>query len=1016
MKTPIQVRQTLSKIKKNKETLLAVLLLGTRWYTGGFVMPLSFVICRLLLDRFMDRRNTLTHRGQLATPEQLAEGDVNIQSVMRSYEDAMMMVDAEVKKNRDMQLEMEFSNSENQRLKGLLDDATFASQYSSAAPTGDLQKKIDELENRRSNLEEMLKSERQAKQALESEKKEAVAFRDAEARQNRIFKKEIERVQNDAKQMKRMEIEISEKAGVIAKKDKTIAQLEQESAKKERKIGELESSIQELMNTANAMKQQLADLNQSLDKQKSVVQSLEDKVEETQLKASEKGQLYDLSMKTLGVEKEKNDALETKVVELSDTLDANREKLQDREATIAARDDVIQRLKGYESKSNELTEELLLKENELEEAKISIESTEADLALTMEKLSTVEEENKQIAVLNEQLDALELCVSEGEFELRTEKANLETMTNECDATKTQLEATLAETATLANAHNELKEKYEAVSDAMELLEAEKQTTGRLNGEVENLTKSLESSAETIANLRHTLNQKTTLTEAKVTLLAEFESKNESLQQEIKSLNKQVSEMTSALEDADIKEKRAEEADVALEAEKEKTAELEKKLAETTAALGEETDKARDLEKTLGDNQRKIEDSEATIGSLEVFKQKAEEESRRAEEIQSEVSRLNNYLGSMRLNVDELQETLEEKECKIAELSEMNASLTNGKDDLASQYTSSKAEQKQLQAELEKMERKMKFENDKLTTLSQQNQELKEVNLQRADKLEELQSWLSEKDAAVEIKEDEIARLQKEIDDSKTRFTEERSVTMEIARDLRAKNERLQSKEAEALENLEELKDSSNECIQLLKTSLEETKSALKEEQLKAQSLENRVNSKEVEKERAIGGLTERMDEELAGIKKQLAGAKSKYEAEKARVVTLESTRKASQKMIHDLEAVLDKKEVLLERRLEEIASLKGSLEESVESRKAKEAYASELEEKVRNGEYSAELITELKTRENHMKKSLADATQNTLKLKDMILASGAFHGESNTAPLTSPRGRPTPETMSTWGR
>ena len=31
-----------------------------------------------------------------------------------------------------------------------------------------------------------------------------MAFRDAEARQNRIFKKEIERVQNDTKKMKEM--------------------------------------------------------------------------------------------------------------------------------------------------------------------------------------------------------------------------------------------------------------------------------------------------------------------------------------------------------------------------------------------------------------------------------------------------------------------------------------------------------------------------------------------------------------------------------------------------------------------------------------------------------------------------------------------------------------------------------------------------------------------------------------------------------------------------------------------
>jgi len=374
-----------------------------------------------------------------------------------------------------------------------------------------------------------------------------------------------------------------------------------------------------------------------------------------------------------------------------------------------------------------------------------------------------------------------------------------------------------------------------------------------------------------------------------------------------------------------------------------------------------------------------------------------------------VSRLNNYLGSMRLSVDELQETLEERESRIAELSAINASLTTGKDDLASEYTASKAEQKQLQEQLELMERKMKIENDKLTTLSKQNQELKEATLQNTEKLEQLQSSLSEKDAAMANRDDEITQLQQSLDESTSRFAEERSVAMNIARDLRARNEKLQFKEAEAQEKLEELKEISKERIQQLEASFEETKASLQQEQMKVQSLQERLSSKEAERDEAIGGLTERLDGELAGIKKQLADAKSKYEAEKAKVVALESTRKGSHKMIHDLEAILDKKEMLLERRMGEITTLKESLAES-------EARSSEVEENARKGDYSTELITEMKTRENHMKKSLADATQNTIKLKDMLLASGAFHGSIKGPSLTSPRGKPTPETMSNWGK
>jgi hypothetical protein len=246
MKTPPKVQETLSKIKQNKQTLFAILLAGTRWYTGGVLIPLTFVVCRLLLEKALDRRNVVALKqkldliqGQMGkfnsmdeandadkiydeTKEILKAEQRSVKTLQKSYEEALALVDDELKQNRHLRKEMDLIDEENKKLKKSIHAVT-----DQADSSEDLQRKIKALEEKKNDLETLLRNERQNISALKASEREALALRDAEARQNRVFKKELERVKEDNKKMKGLVVEVTEKDLIITSKDQNIETLEQ---------------------------------------------------------------------------------------------------------------------------------------------------------------------------------------------------------------------------------------------------------------------------------------------------------------------------------------------------------------------------------------------------------------------------------------------------------------------------------------------------------------------------------------------------------------------------------------------------------------------------------------------------------------------------------------------------------------------------------------------------------------------------------------------------------------------
>jgi len=167
--------------------------------------------------------------------------------------------------------------------------------------------------------------------------------------------------------------------------------------------------------------------------------------------------------------------------------------------------------------------------------------------------------------------------------------------------------------------------------------------------------------------------------------------------------------------------------------------------------------------------------------------------------------------------------------------------------------------------------------------------------------------------------------------------------------------------------------------------LEKTQASLKDEQWKVESLRDMLSNEDQLKYDRDEGMT-----------RDMKAIQSKYEAEQAKVISLEATRSTSQKMIRDLESILDKKETILAKKQDEIAALKQTLAGVTESQH----------------------ISETQKQEISMKTSQADVSQK-IKLSDMLIVSSTFHTPATATNGTrkkSPKGKPTPESMNPWGK
>jgi chromosome segregation ATPase len=1044
MKTPPKVQETLSKIKQNKETLFAILLAGTRWFTGGFVMPLTFVVCRLLLDKALDRRNVVALKQKMdliqrqmgrfnsmdeandaakvydETKEILKAEQRSVKTLQKSYEEALALVDDELKKNRNLRKELDLVDEENKTLK-----SSHAIEVKFGGSSEDLQKKIKALEAKKKDLENLLRAERQDTSALKASEREALALRDAEARQNRVFKKEMERLQEDNKKMKGLVFEVTEKDLIISSKDQNIEVLEKESSEKQVKVEELEANRKDLMSVVDSEKERSSNLDGDLQNEKAKSQGLEKDLEAETHRGVEKDELYSISKDTLAAEQAKTASLDGVQRQLTEELQAERLTVAKQQDTIGEKDTLIAIMKEFEAEIQTITETVQSKDAD------SHESTKAMLTSMTEKLTQMKEEHKQIPELKKHVTSLEQSMAEKESVLSAENAKTGALNKKYEALKLTLSSAFEERTSVEQKFAELRKNYDQVSDAKKLLDFERETTTKLHQEVGELTHMLSIAKSSNVKLEMSLDEKTNVAEANEALLTETNEKVESLEKETTNMKQEITDLTASLDVVTTNSKNAEEIEAERDGEKEKNTKLQKDVDDLTTSLDEELSKVDRLENTLKRKEATITDSEATIESLEAGNRQLDGENKKFQEVESEVGRLNNYLGSMKLTVDELQESLEDRQNQVNELTEKNATLTAEKENINEERKMFQTEERRRQQSLANVDQDLQAELDKLKSLTQENAQLKAADSRTEETMKKLQSTLEKKGTILISKEEDIARLQKELANAENKMNNESSTSDHQVNALATQNEKLQQKQEEVYKKLEDLTFSSQNIIKELSASLEIKEKTLNQQQEKVQSLQKQLEAKDSQKDEAINDVANRIDEEFRGIKKQLNDTKTGYESEKLKVINLEALKKTSQKMIQDLEAILDKKETILSQKQEDITALKQDLEKTGEACESEKMRSSELEEKIKKGDFSGEVAKlkaltesqseyfhELKKRESSMKKNLADATQK-LKLRDMLLVSGAFHGaatSTTSTPLASPSGAPTPENRNPWGK
>lgn len=1015
-------------------------------------MPMSFIVCRLMLERVLDRRNVAALKGKLElmqsqllgrygsmdeakdaakvyseTKETLKAEQASVKSLQRSYEEALALVDEELKKNRTLRRELDKIDEENKVLKTDLHSSNKNKDRSlsifGGSSSEDLQKKIKVLETKKKDLENLLRSERANIGALKASEREALALRDAEARQNRIIKKEMERLQEDNKKMKGYQYEVTEMNLDISNKDEIIERLEKESLEKQAKVEELETNRKDLMSMIDSEKERSTSLDGEVKEQRNKSHGLEQDLQAEREHGVEKDKLYSICEETLAEEQAKTASLEGLKCQLTEELEAERSTVAQQQETISEKDDWIATLKAFEAEMQTLTDTPQPKD-------VTQEATKTMLTSMTNTLTQIKEDNKQIPELKTQVQCLEQALAEKEAALSTESARAETLNQKYEATKLTLSSAFEERTAVEQKFAALEKEFDQVSDAKQLLVYQKEACAKLHTENSELNSILTVAKASNLNLQSSLDDKTKLVEANEAMLTDANAKVASLEKETSEMKQQITDLTASLDGATEDSKNVAEIESERDAEKEKNAKLKKDINELNTNFDEVNEKVRRLEKTLKRREVTIKDDEVAISSLEASNRELKEENKSLQDVDAEVSRLNNYLGSMKLTVDELKDSLESRDSQIKVLNQKYAKLEEEKEEVIAEKKILQAEEQKMKQNLASVDKDLQAESNKLKSLTKENEELKETDIRTEEIIKKLQSTLEKKETVLVRKEEDIARLQNQLASAEVTVSKVSSASDERFNDLAAQNLSLQKSQEEVYHKMEDLTFSSQKMIKDLESSLESKEKSIGEQQGKIQSLIKQLEAKDSQKNEATRAVADRMDEEFKGIKKQLHETKAGYEAEKLKVINLEALKKTSQKMIRDLETILDKKEIILSKKQEEIAEMKQGLEQSTEAFEAQRMKTSSLEEKIKKGDYSTEVaklkvltesqseyFDELKKRETSMKRNLADANQK-LKLRDMLLVSGAFHAAetpTNRSPMVSPSGAPTPEGNNSWG-
>ena len=1030
----------LSTMNGNKEALFAFLLAVSRWGSNGNVAPLMLMLGRVYVEKTFDKQHLSDvqmeldslkaemenknekwlsfakvetdaleskqeaeseHQAKEELIQKLKEEQATVKSLQKSYEEALSLVDEELQKNRALDLE-------NKKLENLLEEVKNQAASMDFSDEKDLKVSYEAVLTAKMVLQKSLAEEREKSVKLEKANREALGLRDAESRQNRIFKKEMDRLVEDNKKMAILEVDVRERDASIeslkAKIDEQEKILLDTETEKAELIGRLESEQANNMQGSSRLKEL-----EEMTAQKNAL--LED--------------LKDLHTQ----EQQKVENLQSKTVELESLLDEERERCAGLEKAIA------------DEKQKAIDEDIKHKviRDESEDLNTKYERVKNTLQGTLDENSFYEKK------YNEMKMTLKLAQENA----KTWEDQLKLARNENTASSSEHTRILAETNALLNSE---KEKTVALHEEIRSLEK------AMRDETTNLQYSLERSDALSYEHAKTL-------EATRKKLAEEKGKALAFEAEIKRLNDSLGTEQIALETLhklleDSKGASTEqvqklgEKEKNLYLEKEKNAALQLQIADLTAMLESEKDSLASLHKLLEDSNARSSGHSNTVDETkkELLTEKAKNAALQREldrfksngvTEKSTVQNLTAKLDESRSLSEHHVKTIEnikmqldfEKEKNAAlqkEISEVNASLTierGTKDSLLEsighgsdvstedilkeevmvlnrRLAASKANYK---GELEKEKEKSKNLKDEMVRMSgeigsmkltmtklQEKAKSAETELSQLkdgkrhvtasnDTIEKLVETNQKKENLLIQQKAELSALKKELAET-MEMLDDGDSTMDPEnkmRELQSENKQLKSRVGVLFHKLQAVTKSSNSRIENLEGDKTGIESVLEEKDNKIKSLMDQLDT-------SPHRLVKEKQSEIDKLREQLITGMVDRKTE-------EELEKSATRQMQKLQASLDKKETLLIQRKEEMKTLSRKLAEAKDAHKSEIAKVQELELKIERGDFNKEVaklkaltesqseyFTELKRRESAMKNEVERV--KSIQLSDMMVA------------------------------
>ncbi|XP_018397949.1 PREDICTED: restin homolog isoform X2 [Cyphomyrmex costatus] len=666
-------------------------------------------------------------------------------------------------------------------------------------------------------------------EVLKVKDKELAELRNATVAQIEEITKRFEAQINDqVKYIDEINADVTQKALMLVKLEKDIADLKAIIASKDEEIKNLLEKTSELQDALILSEQTKTNLESELRVFESNVQKLNGQVARAEEKISQ-----------LSLQKEKLE---------SDIANA-----------ISTSADSSEQLSRY-------NDDLRKKEKELDEAREKIFQTEIALKQTEGKLSNTETELNKNTTLVEQL--------------RLEKSNLES----------QIDKTEKSNADYVGKIRGYEQEKSELSLKIEEGECAKKNLKEKSDQVTNLTEQLTKKDEEIVNLREECEtqrnfcqEETSLLQKKITDLS---SELSISRDEIKDLQKCKSKLEA---DQSANRWSIEELTEKLKSESDGTSKLENLLQEKDLKLQETENKLSELRKmydtlvndkattdknlttslstmtsTIEEFKNKLKDAEGTIKNKmdEISKTRAE-----AEKSQVQIAELNTTISSMKeeniRNSNELknaQEVITQNQSKINDLSEIKTVLENSTKSLETQLSN-------LHEELDKKE-KLRIEAEvkiKKSESSKEEEMLKLRNLLESEIVAE-QKKIEDINKQSKELEDKLRLMQDVVDKHKTNLDDKETIIYKLKAQVKVlEDAQVERVKAEQQSRNEEIKLKQNELsgankrIYELQHTVNTLEKQLREQETKSADLAKIMENKEKEVNKNVQNLQEKLN-------------------------------------------------------------------------------------------------------------------------------------------------------------